>query len=102
MSADTEYPELAAEIISWLSYELSCYQPENATFKIDEGDAKNKISAVSQDILNLYSDKADGGIAWDSLMTSDKADIWLDVCAGLFERRINTEGFIDELKNSIG
>ena len=102
VSADTEYPELAAEIISWLSYELSCYQPENATFKIDEGDAKNKISAVSQDILNLYSDKADGGIAWDSLMTSDKADIWLDVCAGLFERRINTEGFIDELKNSIG
>lgn len=102
ISSDTEYPEIAVEIIEWLSYELSCYQPENASFILEEGDARNEISQLSQQILDMYSKKGEGGIAWDSLMSSDRAEIWLDCCARLFEKKISGREFAEELTADIG
>lgn len=84
VSANTEYPELAAEIVGWLSYRLSCYQPANLAFTIDPEDAEEKISAADQKILNLYKNKKEGGIAYDSLMTSKRAEEWLEACEDFF------------------
>lgn len=102
VSADTEYPETAAEIVAWLSYRLSCYQPENATFFLDEGDAVNEISPTGRRIKEMYNGSREGGIAWDSLMTSDRADVWLNFCAGLFEKKIDGQDFAGELARCIG
>ncbi|HIY00805.1 MAG TPA: extracellular solute-binding protein [Candidatus Blautia faecipullorum] len=102
VSADTRYPETAVDIIEWLSYELSCYQPENSTFVLEEGAEKNEVGGLSREILEMYSEKEAGGIAWDSLMNSDRAGIWLDSCAGLFEKRMDGRAFIEELSRAIG
>lgn len=102
ISADTQYPETAVDIVEWLSYELSCYQPENSTFILEEGDAKNEISPLSQKILDMYSEKREGGIAWDSLMSSDRADVWLDCCTSLFEKKIDSGEFVEVLAGAIG
>lgn len=101
VSADTEYPELAADIVAWLGYRLSCYQPENATFIIEEGDEMAEISETSQEILDLYKDKANGGVAWDTLMRSDKADIWLDACTQLFEGKLDGQEFVKVLDSQM-
>ena len=56
-SADTEYPELAANIVAWLSYELSCYEPECGSFTVESEDQKMNISPISQQILDMYENK---------------------------------------------
>lgn len=101
VSAETQYPELATDIVSWLSYRLSCYQPENATFKIEEGDEATKTSETSQKILDLYSDKKQSGIAWDTLMRPEITDIWLEMCSELFEEKLSGERFTELLVNRI-
>ena len=50
----------------------------------------------------MYNGSREGGIAWDSLMTSDRADEWLNFCAGLFEKKIDGQEFAGELARSIG
>ena len=102
VSSKTEYPEIAVDIIEWLSYRMSCYQPENATFFIDEGDEMNEVSETAQEILDLYENKESGGIAWDTLMKSDRTTVWLDACSQLFEGRINGKEFAELLEQQIG
>lgn len=101
VSADTRYPETASNIAGWLSYELSCYQPECGAYTVEAEDQKKEISPVSQKVLDLYADKKEGGIAWDTLMSPKDAGIWLDTCAGLFEGRFSAEGFVKTLAGQI-
>lgn len=100
-SADTEYPELAANIVAWLSYELSCYEPECGSFTVESEDQKMNISPISQQILDMYENKKEGGIAWDTLMSPKQAGIWLDTCARLFEGRLNGRRFTESLASQI-
>ena len=100
-SADTEYPELAANIVAWLSYELSCYEPECGSFTVESEDQKMNISPISQQILDMYENKKEGGIAWDILMSPKQAGIWLDTCARLFEGRLNGRRFTESLASQI-
>lgn len=100
-SADTEYPELAANIVAWLSYELSCYESECGSFTVESEDQKMNISPISQQILDMYENKKEGGIAWDTLMSPKQAGIWLDTCARLFEGRLNGRRFIESLASQI-
>ena len=100
-SADTEYPELAANIVAWLSYELSCYEPECGSFTVESEDQKMNISPISQQILDMYVNKKEGGIAWDTLMSPKQAGIWLDTCARLFEGRLNGRRFTESLASQI-
>lgn len=101
VASNTEYPELATEIVSWLAYRLSCYQPENATFVIQEGDQMTEMSETSQKVLDLYPDKKNGGVAWDTLMRSDQTNIWLDACAKLYEGKLDEDEFINVLNSQI-
>lgn len=101
VSADTEYPELAANIVAWLSYELSCYEPECGSFTVESEDQKMNISPISQQILDMYENKKEGGIAWDTLMSPKQAGIWLDTCARLFEGRLNGRRFTESLASQI-
>lgn len=100
-SADTEYPELAANIVAWLSYELSCYEPECGSFTIEPEDQKMDISPISQQILDMYENKKEGGIAWDTLMRPKQAGIWLATCARLFEGKLNGKRFTESLASQI-
>ena len=100
-SADTEYPELAANIVAWLSYELSCYEPECGSFTVESEDQKMNISPISQQILDMYENKKEGGIAWDTLMSPKQAGIWLDTCARFFEGRLNGRRFTESLASQI-
>lgn len=100
-SADTEYPELAANIVAWISYELSCYEPECGSFTVESEDQKMNISPISQQILDMYENKKEGGIAWDTLMSPKQAGIWLDTCARLFEGRLNGRRFTESLASQI-
>ena len=100
-SADTEYPELAANIVSWLSYELSCYEPECGSFTVEPEDQKMNISPISQQILDMYENKKEGGIAWDTLMSPKQAGIWLDTCARFFEGRLNGRRFTESRASQI-
>lgn len=97
VSSETKYPKIAANIAAWLGYQLTCYQPQNATFEIEEGDEKAVISEVDKKILDLYSDKREGGVAWDTLMWPDKAEIWLNTCSKLFERKLDGQEFVESL-----
>lgn len=97
VSSKTKYPELAAEIVAWLGYRLSCYQPANATFSIESDDEVGKISEISQKIIALYKDKNNGGEAWDTLMKSDAAEEWLSVCGRLFDGKLSGADFVKEL-----
>ena len=101
VSADTEYPELAANIVAWLSYELSCYEPECGSFTVESEDQKMNISPISQQILDMYENKKEGGIAWDTLMSPKQAGIWLDTCARFFEGRLNGRRFTESLASQI-
>lgn len=101
VSADTEYPELAANIVAWLSYELSCYEPECGSFTVESEDQKMNISPISQQILDMYENKKEGGIAWDTLMSPKQAGIWLDTCARFFEGRLNGRRFTKSLVSQI-
>ncbi|MDO4275783.1 MAG: extracellular solute-binding protein [Eubacteriales bacterium] len=101
VSSETKYPETAANIAAWLGYELSCCQPQNATFNLDKGDERAEISAADQKILDLYSDKTKGGVAWDTLMWPDKAEIWLNTCSQLFEGKLNGQEFAKFLGSHI-
>lgn len=100
-SADTEYPELAANIVAWLSYELSCYEPESGGFNVEAEDQKREIGSISQQILDMYADKKEGGIAWDTLMTPKNAGIWLDSCADLFEGKLTAKSLVESLAEQI-
>lgn len=93
VSADTAYPRTAANIAAWLGYRLGCCQPEIAAFRIEPEDISGEISRCSEKIVGLYSEKADGGAAWDTLMPPKKTDIWLNKCAELFAGKINSGEF---------
>lgn len=99
VSSDTKYPETAANIAAWLGYQLSCYQPQSATFDIEKGDEKAEISEVDKKILALYKDKTEGGVAWDTLLWPDKAEIWLNTCSKLFEGKLNGQEFVQSLES---
>lgn len=101
VSADTEYPELATEIVEWLAYRLSCYQPQSSTFQLAEGDQKRSIDAVEEEILQMYADKQESGCAWDTIMTLESSDSWLDLCGKLYDLRVNGTGFTKLLKSRI-
>lgn len=101
VSADTEYPELAADIAAWLSYRLSCYQPENAAFDIVEGDAHREVSPTGKKIMELYEGRAEGGAAWDTLLEPEQAEIWLEACAQFFDNQISSEEFGKQLQNKL-
>lgn len=101
VSADTEYPELCTEIVAWLAYQLGCYQPQNTTFFIDEKDKKVDISTLDKKIMEIYQDKENGGVAWDTLMKPENADTWLDMCSKLFEGTINGREFAKILGEEI-
>lgn len=101
VSADTEYPELATEVAAYLAWRLSCYQPQNATFLVEEKEQVNTPGEADQDIMELYCDKKEGGCAWDTLMTPQKADIWLELCAQLFDRKFSGVGFVKLLRSQI-
>lgn len=101
VSSKTKYPELAAEIVAWLGYRISCYQLANATFSIESGDEVGKISELSQKIIDLYKDKSNGGEAWDTLMKSDVAAKWLDVCGMLFDGKLDGSDFIKKLEQQL-
>lgn len=101
VSSNTEYPEIAADIAQWLSYELSCYEPERGAFTVESEDQKSEISAVSKKILDLYADKKEGGIAWDTLMPMKNTGIWLDSCAELFEGKLEGKELVKILSGQI-
>lgn len=97
VSADTEYPELAVEIAAWLGYKLGCYQVDNAAFEIEEEDQKRELSRAAEDVLALYEEKAEGALAWDTLLRSENVDTWLNLCARVFDGTADGKGFVKAL-----
>lgn len=93
ISADTEYPELAVEIAAWIAYRLSCYQPDSGTFEIESKDRVRIISSAEEEVIALYKEGAEGGVAWDTLLRSDYTGTWLDLCARLFESSLDGKSF---------
>ena len=93
VSSSTEYPELAVQIIEWLSYNIGTFQPENSTFQIDEGDVRQEMDPLSSQIQELYKDKGEGVLNWDVLMTPEHAELWLNTCAELLAGFTNGKGF---------
>lgn len=101
VSSETKYPKEATEIIEWLSYRLSCYQPQVATFKVDERDLMANIEETDQAILDLYKNKGMGGCAWDTLMVPGRAATWLDLCGQLYDLKFSGDGFVKLLRSQI-
>lgn len=101
VSADTKYPELATEIAAWIAYRLSCYQPDCGTFEIEAKDQVRVISGAEEEVINLYEEDSSGGVAWDTLLRADYIDIWLDLCAQLFEGTVDGEEFAAALGNQL-
>lgn len=97
VSADTEYPELAAEIVAWIGYRLSCYQPDSVTFEIEPEDQVYEITPKKAEVMALFEDQEEGGVAWDTLLRSDYVDTWLNQCASLFEGTTDAKGFAEAL-----
>lgn len=60
-----------------------------------------EMSETSQKVLDLYPDKKNGGVAWDTLMRSDQTNIWLDACAKLYEGKLDEDEFINVLNSQI-
>lgn len=102
VSADTEYPETAANVVAWISYRLSCYQPANSAFLLEEGDQEQEMSRTEQKILKLYENKDAGGAAWDTLMVPARADTWLNLCADLFGKKTDARGFMEDVVQQLG
>lgn len=101
VSSRTEYPETAANIAAWISYRLSCYEPDCSSFVVEEEAQKTELSPVRKQILTLYEEKNEGGIAWDTLMKTETSEIWLDSCAKLFEGKMSGTEFAETLEERL-
>lgn len=97
ISADTEYPELCTEIAAWLAYKLSCYIPERAAFEVEESDRRAELTEASKEVLALYEDKEKGGAAWDTMLKTEDTNVWLEMCAELFDKNVNGQEFAQSL-----
>lgn len=93
VSADTQYPELATQVVSYLAYRVSCYLPAISTFKLEANEYLNQPDALEQKIMKFYPEGAVGGAAWDTIMLPEEASTWLKLCGRLFTHRCNGAGF---------
>lgn len=101
VSSETEYPELASEIVAWLAYQLSSCEPETGAFTVEPEDQKQSVGVTGQKILDLYADKKEGGTAWDTLMIPQRTETWLNYCVRLFDGRVAGKRFGEALSRAL-
>lgn len=101
VSSSTSYPEQAAEVVQWLSYRLACYQSDHSAFQVDAEDVYGTESTLDRQVANLYSEDGECGCAWDTLMTPDQAEAWLEECGLLYDQKMSAGGFVKSLYSKI-